>query len=70
MIKKEVTIRLLALAMISLLMMGCRASGNQRAPIDERGGSGSQVSTDDGEAPSKRTKRSMGQRDQDAPSKI
>ncbi len=47
MILNKSTIRLVAFALIVIFLAGCRASGNRRAPIEERGGEGRQSSADD-----------------------
>lgn len=45
--------RLLALAMVLIFMVGCRASGNRRAPIEERSGSDRHNLVADREMPGK-----------------
>jgi lipoprotein NlpD len=49
---KNNTVRLLILAMLLLLIAGCRASGNRRAPVENR--SGRQASVDERDASSRK----------------
>lgn len=44
MILSKSIVRLIAFSIIVILLAGCRASGNRRAPIEERGGDGRQSS--------------------------
>jgi lipoprotein NlpD len=66
---KKLSVRLLAVAIALILLAGCRASGNRRAPIEDRGGSGRYAPVEERDTPSKRAAtpdRKPGQREQEA----
>ena len=62
------TVRLLTVAMLLILLAGCRASGNHRAPIDDRAGSGRNATVEERDASAKKLPapgKKPGQREQE-----
>ena len=62
------TVRLLTVAMALILLAGCRASGNHRAPIDDRAGSGRNATVEERDALAKKSPapgKKPGQREQE-----
>lgn len=65
---KKSTARLVAVAMALILLAGCRASGNRRAPIDDRAGSGRNATVEERDASAKKSPapgKKPGQREQE-----
>jgi lipoprotein NlpD len=65
---RKSTVRLLAVAIALILLAGCRASGNRRAPIEDRGGSGRTAPVEERDTSTKRAAtpdRKAGQREQE-----
>jgi lipoprotein NlpD len=68
MIVKKIRYRFLALTFAMILIAGCKASGNQRAPIEERNSREHNESTDDRDASNRKSyvsNKKSGQIDQD-----
>jgi len=66
---KKSTVRLLAIAVALIMLAGCRASGNRRAPIEERGGSGRYAAVEERDVAAKRAPvsgKKAGQREQES----
>jgi lipoprotein NlpD len=72
MIVKQTVIRLI-IALVLIMVAGCRASGNQRAPIEERSGSAGRLSVEGQELSAKKSSglaRKSSLRDQDPRAQI
>ena len=69
---KNYSLRLLLAVLALIVLAGCRASGNQRAPIEDRANSNRNVSSEDREYSSRRVAagRKPWQRDQDSLPKL
>jgi len=66
---KKSAVRLLAMAIALILLAGCRASGNRRAPIEERGESGRYAAVEERDTSTKKAAppgRKAGQREQES----
>lgn len=66
---KKSTVRLLAVAIALIMLAGCRASGNRRAPIEERGGNGRYAAVEERDTSTKRAPalgKKAGQREQES----